>query len=194
VTDPLARRLAEDLDDAFPALVRQHTPLLVAMLRRSGAGSAAEDLTQETLVRAYRALVGYPPERVRALHVRAWLVAIARNALRNHARDEGRRPRSDARPHGRVEAAAELGLGARPDGTEAIVDGLVDGEALLAALDELDPVRRDAVVLRHVAGLPIAQVAAELGVPVGTAKSHVSRGLSALRTRLGPEGPQGGQR
>jgi len=50
----------------------------------------------------------------------------------------------------------------------------------------LPPTQRVSVVLRHVVGLPIADVAAVLGCPVGTAKSHVSRGLARLRAMYAP--------
>lgn len=173
MTDPLLRRLAEDLDDAFPEVVRLHSGRLLTLLRRSGAGPAAEDLTQEALLRAYRALAGFPPDRVADLQLRAWLSTIALNVLRNHWRARGRRPR-------------EVGL----DGCgDASVSGCEPGldevdPALAAALAALPDTQRLAVVLRHVNGLPTSEVATVLEVPVGTAKSHISRGLSALRRHL----------
>ena len=51
-------------------------------------------------------------------------------------------------------------------------------------LSDLSDAQREAVVLRHVVGLPLREVALTMGVPDGTAKSHVSRGLTRLRTTL----------
>ena len=63
-----------------------------------------------------------------------------------------------------------------------------DGQARLGGLlTELPDTQRTAVVLRHVVGLPYAELAAVLGCPEGTAKSHVSRGLDRLRALLPEE-------
>ncbi len=169
--DPLLTRLAEDLDDAFPDLVRSESGRVLTLLRRNGAGPSAPDLTQDVLVRAYRSLASFPPERVAELRLRPWLSTIALNVLRNHWRDRARRP-------------AECPLDDGP--LLAVHDVADDGldPALAAALAGLSEIQRSAVVLRHVNGLPTSEVAEVLGVPEGTAKSHISRGLAALRRNL----------
>ena len=91
--DPLAARLAHDLDGAFEALVTAHADLVYGLaLRSTRDPAAAEDLAQDAFVRAYRALAGYPPQRIRELHLRAWLTRLTINLSRNRARDRLARP------------------------------------------------------------------------------------------------------
>ncbi|MFI5261218.1 MAG: RNA polymerase sigma factor [Candidatus Limnocylindrales bacterium] len=176
-TDPLAIRLAADLDGAFPAVVHAHADLVYGIaLRSTGQPAAAEDLAQEALVRAYRALSRYPPERVRALHVRPWLSRITVNLARNRARDRRARP-TDV-PFEAVVAPLVDGA-TRPD--EAVIRREADAawEARLAALPRH---YRLAVELRHVHGLSYAELAEALDRPVNTVKVHVHRGVALLRT------------
>lgn len=174
-TDSLLARLATDRDAGFVELVRGYQDVVYTVaLRVSGQPQDAEDLTAETFLRAYRALLGYDPERVRALRPRAWLLTIALNTWRNAVRAAARRP-------GQVplrEVADPPADG--PDVADVVVRGETRRE-LARLLAELPRTQRAAVVLRHVADLPITEVAAVLDCPVGTAKSHVSRGLRRLR-------------
>src|SRR5215211_2820212 len=90
----LARRLASDLDRAFPDLVAAHQDRLYTLsLRLLGDTRDAEEVSQDVLVRAYRAMAGYPRERIAELRLRPWLAAIAVNLSRNRRRRE-----SDRRP------------------------------------------------------------------------------------------------
>ena len=67
----LNARLARDLDDAFPALVAEYVDGLFSGVRRLAPSHAdAEDLVQETFLRAYKALTGYEPKRIRELKAR----------------------------------------------------------------------------------------------------------------------------
>ena len=76
----LAVRLAADLDRAFPALVADHANRLYTIaLRLLGDPRDAEEVAQDALVRAYRAIAGYPAERTSDLRLRPWL----RNRLPN---------------------------------------------------------------------------------------------------------------
>jgi RNA polymerase sigma factor (sigma-70 family) len=164
----LTRRLAIDLDSTFPEVVRVHqNGLYAGALRLTGSPHDAEDVTQETFVRAYRALGGYAPDRVEALKLRAWLWTIAANLCRNHARSRARRPTSplvDDLP------------GTRPD-HEADLD-------LAAALLRVPLNQRMPVVMRHVVGMSTAEIAAALGRPEGTVKAQIHRALAALREDL----------
>lgn len=176
----LALRLRDDVDDAFPEVVAtyQHTVFTTA-LRMSGCREDAADVAAEAFLRAYGALRAYPPERRGQLQLRPWLLTIVLNLLRNEARAAGRRP-------------AQVGLeawAAMPDGRESPEEHAQrhDGQSRLGALlSALPDTQRTAVVLRHVVGLPYTEVAAVMGCPSGTAKSHVARGLDRLRT-LFPE-------
>lgn len=165
-------------DEQFAGVVREHRDLVYSVARSFVATPAdAEDLAAETFLRAYRALCGYDAERVAALAARPWLLAILRNTARNRARDAARRPAPPPSFEPADDASAEPGPAERAEGAE-------QQRRLGAALRELPEVQRTAVALRHVQGLPTAEVAQVLGCAEGTAKSHVSRGLARLRTIL----------
>lgn len=168
------RRLADDLDGAFAQFLAHHQDLVFGIALRSTRRPAdAEDLAQDAFVRAYRALAGYEPARIRALRLRGWLAAITTNLARNRARR--------AAP-----ATAPI-----DDVVEAHADGALDPQATAERretarqwrrrLDAL-PVRyRRAVELRHVSGLSYPELAEALERPLGTVKSDVHRGVRLLR-------------
>jgi RNA polymerase sigma factor (sigma-70 family) len=165
------RRVMEGTERVFERMVHEHQHRVFALgLALTGNRHDAEEVAQDTFLRAYRALVTYPPDRIRELKQKPWLHRIALNVVRNRIR--GVRPR-----------LVELN-GSEPDhspGPEA-------GALLRAEMDELAervaglPARyRDAVVLRHVQELSYEEAADALGQPVGTVKSNVHRGLKLLR-------------
>jgi len=179
----LAARLARDLDTAFPELVAGHADRLYSIaLRLLGSPSDAEEVAQDALVRAYRAMSGYERARIAELRLRPWLASIAVNLARNR-----RRRIADRQPATSLEPLAESGFDPRDDGTldpvavAAARESAVELAGLLLALPEH---LRVAVVLRHVDGLSIAEISAALGRPEGTVKAHVSRGLERLRRHL----------
>lgn len=176
--------LAEDLDDGFTELVRVHAGVVYAFLCRvSGSTVDADDLGQETFLRAYTALRGYSPERRRTLRTRAWLLTIAANVWRNHVRARVRRPETSLQG----EAAAEIWPDNSP-GPAEMATAAEDRRRLVAALSTLPEQHRISVVLRHVVGLSYAELAEVQGRPVGTVKAQVSRGVVSLRELLaGPE-------
>lgn len=171
VMDELCHRLASDLEEAFPDLVTALSDDVYSGLRRLAGEHDAEDLTQETFIRAYRALGGYPPEQVRNLRLRGWIWTIALNLGRNHARDRARRP---------IPVMLEDRFGVDdPD--------LADRDAWDGRLARLTPAQRRAVVLRHVVGLGYDEIAAASGRAEGTVKSDVHRGLERLRQLMEDE-------
>ena len=161
----------EGTERVFERLVHDHQDRIYALgLALTGNRHDAEEVAQDTFLRAYRALVSYPPERVRDLKQKAWLHRIAVNVVRNRAR--GARPR-----------LVELN-GSEPDhssGPEEDVIRRTEIDALAARVACLPARYRDAVVLRHVQDLSYAEVAEALGQPVGTVKANVHRGLKMLR-------------
>lgn len=167
--------LADDLDSGFAELYDAYrTVVFSTALRVSGRRADAEDLTAEAFLRAYRALASYDAARIAGLAPRAWLLTILLNVWRNDRRTSSRRP-----------AATPLDAAPDPaDPDESVEHTAVRHEAgreLAALLALLPDDQRIAVVLRHVDDLPVAEVARVLGCPVGTAKSHISRGLRRLR-------------
>ena len=180
----LTNRLAVDLDGAFAALVTAHQDRLYSIaLRLLGEARDAEEVAQDALVRAYRAMDGYDAERIRALRLRPWLAAIVVNLARNR-----RRRVVDRSPPLQLEPLLADGFDPEArDATAAPPERAARRETLrtlAAALLELPPGPRTAVVLRHVDGLSVAEIAAALERPEGTVKAQVSRGLAQLRLHL----------
>jgi RNA polymerase sigma factor (sigma-70 family) len=168
----LAARLASDLDGSFESLVLAHQDRLFTIaLRTRGDRGDAEELVQDTFVRAYRALGAWPPARIRELRVRGWLTTILLNAGRNRARVKRVR-------------TTELAFDPATEPTADAVAGRESRETWARLLAELTAAQRTAVVLRHVDGLSYAEIAEAVGRPEGTVKAHVHRGLAALRKAL----------
>jgi RNA polymerase sigma factor (sigma-70 family) len=179
----LAAQLALDLDGSFEALVLAHQDRLFTIaLRTGGDRHDAEELVQDTFVRAYRALSGWPDTRIREVRLRGWLTTILLNAGRNRAR---------------VRRVPTTELVFDP-GAEPAADPLArrdERETWARLLAGLSPAQRTAVVLRHIDGMSYAEIAVAVGRPEGTVKAHVHRGLAALRTALiASEGPPEGLR
>lgn len=178
--DELHAALSADLDTGFEALVRTHADVVHAVARRTAADpTQAEDLAAEAFLRAYRALRDYDATRIGGLTIRPWLLTILLNTHRNDLRSAARRPRTDGAADPPERPSAEPGVEQRAENAEL-------SDRLAALLAELPDAQRTAVVLRHVVDLPIAEVATVLGCGAGTARSHVSRGLAALRARVTP--------
>lgn len=179
-SDTLTDALAADLDRAFPDLVGLlQDDLYSGALRMTGNRADAQDIAQETFVRAYRALAGYSPERIRSLQVRGWMWTIAINLCRNRARTRSRKP-EQAFPAGFDPSSAEAG----PEQVALSADA---GERLGARVAALPWAQRQAVVLRHVVGLGYDEISAVLGRPTGTVKADVHRALARLREMITPE-------
>ena len=161
----------EGTERAFERMVREHQDRVFALgYALTGNRHDAEEVAQDTFLRAYRALITYPPERVRDLKQKAWLHRIAVNVVRNRVR--GVRPR-----------LVELN-GSESDhapGPEAQAMRHAEMDELATRVACLPPRYREAVVLRHVQELSYAEAAEALGQPVGTVKANVHRGLKLLR-------------
>ena len=179
----LANGLARDLEATFPILVANHQDRLYTIaLRLLGDRRDAEEVAQDALVRAFRAMRGYPRERVAALRLRPWLASITVNLARNRRRRlDDRQPPSSLEPL--VDAGFDIPADAR-GAPQATADQRETKRELAAALLVLTPAVRAAIVLRHVDGLSVAEAAEALGKPEGTIKAQVHRGLRELRATL----------
>lgn len=167
--------LVHDLDAGFGRVFASYEHVVYAVAQRMTRSPAeAEDLTADAFLRAYRALRGYDEARIRSIRLRPWLFTILRNAARNRARDDARRP-----------APASGSDPVEPPDTAASVEHQAEQHDARHQLDllvtQLPEAQRIAVVLRHVGGCSTAEVADALGCPEGTAKSHISRGMERLR-------------
>lgn len=174
----------DDVDAAFPRIVREHQDRVFSLALRlcDGDRSRAEELAHDVFVKAYRALVRYDAGRRRSLALRPWLATITLNEARNVARTSSRR-RDHVTRDGALPERAD-GVAATPEDA-AVRAGQRD--VLVAALDGLPAAQRDALVLRHIAGLSYAEVSDALGRPAGTVKSDVHRAVLALRNLMTKE-------
>ncbi|MYT34031.1 sigma-70 family RNA polymerase sigma factor [Streptomyces sp. MspMP-M5] len=137
----------------------------------SGEAQAADDLVQDTYVRALRGL----PRFEGRSSARTWLLTIARRVVADRIRTHAVRPRLSATDD--WQSAAER---VQPRG----VPGFEEGIALAELLAALTPQRREAFVLTQLLGLPYAAAAGVMGCPVGTVRSRVARARETLIARL----------
>lgn len=143
-------------------------------LRQLGDDGGAQEAVQEVFLRAWRRAGAYDPS---IASLRVWLFAIARNAMIDHARAAGVRPWHSILVD---PPTAEAAAAAVEDPTERLVRTWVVEEAL----QRISPEHRAALVETHLKERPYAEVAGELGVPVGTLRSRVFYGLKALRVAM----------
>lgn len=158
---------------SWDEVVRQHADRVYRLAYRlSGNPHDAEDLTQETFIRVFRSLASYQPGTFEG-----WLHRITTNLFLDMVRR-----RSRLRMEGLPKDTDRL-PGGGPSPEQVYCDVRLDPD-LQAALDELAPEFRAAVVLCDVEGLSYEEIGATLGVKLGTVRSRIHRGRQALRAAL----------
>ena len=146
-------------------------------LRLSGDPSRAEDLTQETMLKAYRAWHQFET----GTNVRAWLLTILRHTFINeYRRQSSRAPSVDI---GEIESFSLFAEVQDVDPEGSFFDRIVD-ETVIKAIDALPEEFRETLVLSDVEGLAYAEIAEITSVPVGTVKSRLFRARKALQRQL----------
>src|SRR4051794_24903132 len=160
-------------------VVREHADRVYRLAYRlSGNRADAEDLTQETFVRVFRSLAQYSPGTFEG-----WLHRITTNLFLDLVRRR-QRIRFDALP----EDADDRLAGADPGPEQTYHEMHLDPE-IEAALDALPPAFRVAVVLCDLEQLSYEEIAATLGIKVGTVRSRIHRGRVMLREALAHRAP-----
>ena len=164
---------------AFPALVSRHLRSVYNLAYRStGNVMEAENIVQETFVRAYAAL----PRCQEPFSFKPWLLTIAINLCRNRARQAEREPEMVTDCEGEENALEQV-----PDPDPGPLERLLQSEAN-AALEEaiaaLPLPYRQALVLRYMEGLSYEEVAQALSLPVNTVRTHLFRAKERLREIL----------
>ena len=191
----LAERETADLLDAirrgdpaaFETVAREHAPGLFRLaLRLCGNRDDAEDLVQETLVRALPALRRFEGRAKLSTYLARALGNLWKNRLRSKSRSRlvdwfaGRRREDETAPEPDVVDPA-------PSALERMESADL-GERVRAAVQRLEPARRWVLLLREVEELSYEEIAETIGAPVGTVRSRLARARADLRALLG-EGP-----
>lgn len=163
-------------ESAFRALYRRHTPALWPFALRlcEGQEDEAEDLVQETWLRAARGLERFGW----GSSLRTWLFGIAANVRRERARGRLRRQRR--------EGAAAVFAGSSTD--EDVDLETVDRVTLARAIDCLSDGQREVLLLHDVHGYTHGEIAEMVGIEPGSSRARVSRARGALRAILAGEG------
>jgi RNA polymerase sigma-70 factor, ECF subfamily len=156
-------------------LVAEHQgPLFAFLCRMCGDPGMAEELMQETFVRALQAAKRYRPEA----RVSTWLFSIAANLVRDRWRRQARRGEP---------APLDEGLaGGDPTPEEAVIARATQAD-LRRGLLQLPLEQRSALILRYYHDLSYAEIARALAIPLGTVRSRIHNGLARLRRTLAEE-------
>src|SRR3954462_5267313 len=151
-----------------------------AALRLTRVPADAEDLVQETYLKAFRAVDRFEP----GTNLRAWLFTILHNTARNRVRDRARDTVAvDSEAVERAAALSPFGASG-PETPESLLLRDTLAPELQSAIDALPDAFREAVWLRDVEEFSYAEMATMLSIPVGPVMSRISRGRHLLFERL----------
>jgi RNA polymerase sigma-70 factor (ECF subfamily) len=173
VSEPVRPEVEAWVAPTWEQVVREHSARVYRLAYRlSGNPQDAEDLTQETFVRVFRSLADFSPGTFEG-----WLHRITTNLFLDMVRRR-QRIRFDALPED-----TERLPGRAPSPEQVYADTHLDPQ-IQAALDALSPEFRVAVVLCDIEGLTYEEIAATLGIKLGTVRSRIHRGRVHLRQAL----------
>jgi RNA polymerase sigma-70 factor, ECF subfamily len=170
---------------AYRELVRRYErPVFALLFRMVRDRELAEDLAQETFVKALNAIESYRPE----FKFSSWIFKIANNAAIDHLRRRELDTLSlDGSPHAETPEAMQataLQIGARQESPLDAVEARELGGAIEAAIGRLRPEYRSCILLRHVEGRAYEEIAEILDLPLGTVKTYIHRARNELRLAL----------
>ena len=179
----LALRARRGDRDALAALYERHKGRLLGFLQRMiGASGLAEDVFQDVWIKVMNTVHSYKPDRG---PFRAWLYKVASNAAVDRLRAEAIRSRSiEKDPPNKEESLLDSIATTGPD-PERSLAALESEQSLGRALALIESNQRTAILLRHQLGFTYVEISSILGVPEGTAKSLVHRGIGAVRKLFG---------
>ena len=170
---------------AYRELVRRYErPIFSLLYRMVRDRELAEDLSQETFVKALKAIESYRPE----YKFSSWLFKIANNAAIDHLRRRELDTLSlEGSPHAVTPDAMEataLQIGDRAENPLDIVEAKELGGEIERAIAQLRPEYRACILLRHVDGRAYEEIAEMLDLPLGTVKTYIHRARNELRRLL----------
>ncbi len=175
----------EGKEAAYRELIRRYErPVFSLVLRMVRDRQLAEDLSQETFIKALNAIASYRPE----YKFSSWIFKIANNAAIDHLRKREVNTLSiDGAPNATsaddIEATA-LQVGDKSETPLAELEARELGTAIERAIGQLRPEYRSCIMLRHVEGLAYEEIAQLLDLPLGTVKTYIHRARHELRDML----------
>jgi len=175
----------EGREAAYRELIRRYErPVFSLILRMVRDRQLAEDLSQETFIKALNAIGTYRPE----FKFSSWIFKIANNAAIDHLRRRELDTLSlDGAPHATspqdIEATA-LQVGDKGETPLAELEARELGTAIERAIGRLRPEYRSCILLRHVEGMAYEEIAQLLDLPLGTVKTYIHRARHELRGML----------
>ncbi|MDQ4095044.1 MAG: sigma-70 family RNA polymerase sigma factor [Actinomycetota bacterium] len=172
----LAERLLRRDETALRDVIAAYGAVVHGMARRTVVDPAlAEEVAQDTFLALWRRPGAFDAGRGT---LQSFLVGVARNKGIDAVRREESRRRTRDSLIAEVEATSNEAVGAEQ------MDEVDQRTEMVAALSELSPVQREAIVLAYFGGRTYREVAQELGIPEGTAKTRLRDGLTQLRELL----------
>jgi RNA polymerase sigma-70 factor, ECF subfamily len=170
---------------AYRELIRRYErPIFALLFRMVRDRELAEDLSQETFIKALNAIESYRPE----FKFSSWIFKIANNAAIDHLRRRELDTLSlDGSPHAETPEAMQataLQIGARQESPLDTVEAKELGGAIEIAIARLRPEYRSCILLRHVEGRAYEEIAEMLDLPLGTVKTYIHRARNELRQAL----------
>lgn len=181
----LVERVQRGDKGAFDLLVRKYQHKVLALVSRYVRDHAeAEDVAQDSFIKAYRALPGFRGESA----FYTWLYRIAVNTAKNHLVSEGRQPQALEELDGGLDDEpfdVDLVLQER-DTPEGLLLGSELAKQLTAALAALPADLRTAISLREFEGLSYEEIAETMDCPIGTVRSRIFRAREAISKDIYP--------
>jgi RNA polymerase sigma-70 factor, ECF subfamily len=170
---------------AYRELIRRYErPVFALLFRMVRDRELAEDLSQETFIKALNAIESYRPE----FKFSSWIFKIANNAAIDHLRRRELDTLSlDGSPHAETPEAMQataLQIGARQESPLDTVEAKELGGEIELAIGRLRPEYRSCILLRHVEGRAYEEIAEILDLPLGTVKTYIHRARNELRVAL----------
>ncbi|MHB1001226.1 MAG: RNA polymerase sigma factor [Armatimonadota bacterium] len=169
---------------AFEALFNKyHKRIYNLIYRMVGNEQDAGDLTQEVFIRVYNSMQNLRSD----LSFYAWLRTVAVNICRDHYRKIGRTIKADSLDEKIVVNGGEIDREVE-DWTynpELLMEKKDVRNAVNRAVDTLSVEHKEVIVLHHIEGMDVADIAKQLGIPVGTVKSRLARARDELKRKLG---------
>jgi RNA polymerase sigma-70 factor (ECF subfamily) len=169
--------------ESFNQLVRRwERPIFALAYRTLGREEDARDVTQETFLRAFRALPGFKGDA----KFSSWLYRIALNLCRDWIRKQKRTPLVSL-PEG-IELQDLVAETTPPASVEDLASRAEMSRGVAAAMERLPPEQRTAILLKEYHGLTFQEIADLTNCPLSTAKTRVYQGLTLLRRHLADQG------